>query len=338
VFFGTDEASVAYIDGTAHRRRRAQLHPAFNGGRDYAELILEVLDRRVASWPRGTTFPLFRELQKLTSEVITRIVCGHLSTVDRQELAEILLRTEDARCTRDDLIAADRDSRAFIQDHLENYPTGPGDVFATLRKLAHDGDATLTDDVIRDEVFGLLYTGFSTTANTLAWAFVEILDNPRVHDKLTGEIGDSPITREALNELPYLEATLKETLRLHPVTPLNGVRLLHHDLEIDGHLIPAGSILVHCAYLLQRSPDVYPDPLAFQPERFLDTPTDPYTWGAFGGGHRMCVGRGFSMNEMKVVLARLLTSHHLERLNPPPKARQQGFFLAPADDAEVILR
>lgn len=344
VFFGTDEASVAYIDGTAHRRRRAQLHPAFNGGRDYSRLVLDQLAARAAGWPAGEAFPLFTELQLVTAAVITRVVCGNLPESDQQWLRTMLLHTENAERSREELFAADAAIRSFIAERIAGHPfrTGQDDVLGTLLRLAADGDESLSAEVIRDEVFGLLYTGFSTTANTLSWALVRILDDERVRGRLRAELaevlGDRPVSRESLNELAYLDATIKETLRLHPVTPLNGVRLLHRPMVLDGYRIPAGTILVHCAHLLHRSPEVFSDPDSFRPERFLGGGVDSYRFGPFGGGHRMCVGRGFSLGEMKAALCWLLTENRLERTAGVPKAKLQGFFMAPADHAMATWR
>ncbi|WP_327253919.1 cytochrome P450 [Streptomyces sp. NBC_01244] len=351
LFFGTDESSVGYIDGASHRCRRGRLHPAFGGSQDYSPLVLGTLDRVIGEWPRDTPFPLYDELQNLTSQVITDVVCGNMSPGEQDELRAMLLRTENAKYTRAEIIDADASLRAFIARRIDGYieradRRGKDDFLTTLLRLGQDKDEELTHDTVRDEVFSLLYTGFSTTANTLSWAFLRLLDDDRVRELLTAELREihqdgREITRDSLAESPYLEAVLKEVLRLHPVTPLNGVRLLKQDLELDGYVIPAGTILVHCAYLLQRSPEVWKDPLEFRPERFLGESHEAYAWGAFGGGSRMCVGRGFSLGEMKAILTRVLTAHTLERpegLAALPPSQMQGFFMAPDDHAVVVLR
>lgn len=347
VFFGTREKSVAYIDGTAHRCRRSQLHPSFSGIRDYVSIIADVARRCMASWPREKTFKLFPELQKLTAEVIVEVVCGNLEKSDRMHLCAMMPRTEGAQYTRQELRQAETSIRAYIHDRINGYlarsgTAGRDDVFTTLLRLGAEGDTSLSDEVVRDEVFSLLYTGFSTTANTLSWAFIRILSNPEVYRKLIQELDENfqqePLGWESLRALTYLDATIKETLRLHPVTPLNGVRLVKRPLRIDEYLIPAGTILVHCAYLLQRSADVYEDPENFQPERFLDKTFDQYTWGAFGGGSRTCIGRSFSKEEMKLVLAIALSTLRIELAGEIPRAKQQGFFMAPEDGAPCVIR
>ncbi|MGI8308482.1 cytochrome P450 [Saccharopolyspora hattusasensis] len=345
IFFGTDEASVAYIEGKAHRKRRQQLHP-FGGSRDYAELVLAELARQVETWPKGTPFRLFEKLQIMTSAIITEVVCGNMAEEDREFIRTTLLHTENAKNTGEEVLAADAGIRSLVARRIPDYrvwsaPESP-DTLSLLLRLAEEGDVELTDEVIRDEVFSLLYTGFSTTANTLAWTFVRLLRDERVlgsvRKEIADNIGDGTITRDSVNTLPYLDAVLKEVLRLHPVTALNGVRLLKQDIELDGYQVPAGSILVHCAYLLQRSSEVFDAATEFQPERFLTCSVDRYRWGAFGGGSRTCLGRGFSMNEMKLVVTKLLTDHELRAVGVGvPKAQLQGFFMAPIDGALVEM-
>nr|WP_083466787.1 cytochrome P450 [Kibdelosporangium sp. MJ126-NF4]CEL18411.1 cytochrome P450 [Kibdelosporangium sp. MJ126-NF4]CTQ97894.1 cytochrome P450 [Kibdelosporangium sp. MJ126-NF4] len=347
VFFGTMEESVGYIDGKAHRRRRAQLHPAFSGGKDYIAIIQQAVDRHFAQWPRDKAFPVYEELQKLTSEVIVEVVCGNFSAEDRAELCELLPRTENARYTLDEVIAADKEIRAFVAERIPGHVAksdriGQDDVFASLLRHAAEGDESLTDEVVRDEVFSLLYTGFSTTANTLSWVFAEITRRPEVLARLRAEVGDRfrdrPLSRDEFGDLDYLDATISETLRLHPVSALNGVRLLKEPLRIDDYLVPAGSILVHCAYLSQRSAEVYDRPEEFLPERFVGTTIDPYVFGAFGGGQRTCVGRGYARAEMKMILAMAVAGLDWAKNDTPlPTAKQQGIFMGPEDHAVITL-
>ncbi|ASU80283.1 cytochrome P450 [Actinopolyspora erythraea] len=346
VFFGTDEASVGYIDGRPHRRRRGQIIPALTSRRDYVGLVAEVVDRCVAEWPRGEEIALFPRLQRITSEIIVEIVCGNFREDDRRELAALLPGTESAELGPEGAAAAERAIKTFVAERLDGHlaksdRAGDDDMLATLLRHAADGDESLTDEVVRDEVFSLLYTGFATTANTLSWVFAEVLAHPAVHEQLVGELDDRfrerPLRRDDFAELKYTEATILETLRLHPVSALNGVRMVNAELEIDGHTIQPGTILVHCAYLLQRSDEVFDQPETFLPRRFLNTRIDPYELGSFGGGSRTCVGRNYAKEEMRVILALVLSSVRMTRSSGVPDAKQQGLFMAPADGARCVV-
>lgn len=346
VFFGTDEESVGYIDGRAHRRRRSQLHPAFSGNRDYIAVIENAVDSHLARWPREEPFSLFTALQLLTSEIIVEIVCGNLPASDREELTALLPLIENATYSRAQVLDADQGIRDFLDARLPGHlaaseALGSDDVMAALLRHAAEGDASLTHEVVRDEVFSLLFTGFATTANTLAWALLRVLDSPRVADRLTAELDDrfrtGPHRREDFGGLDYVDWTLMETLRLHPVSALNGVRMVTAPTWVDSHLIPAGTILVHCAYLLHRNPEYYPRPSVFRPERFDGDPADPYLWGPFGGGTRTCVGRGYALAQMRMILALVLSRVRLRATGPLPPARQQGIFMGPADGARCVV-
>lgn len=346
VFFGvSDDGSLGYIDGKAHRLRRSQLQPTFSGRQDYASLVAEVVRAGVARWPRNEPFTLFSELQKLTSEVIVRIVCGGLPQADRESLCALLLRTENAALGPTAPFEAAAEIGHLLDDRIDGHlercrASGRHDMLAALLNLAADGDQALTNTVIRDEVFALLYTGFSTTSNTLSWAFAQVLSDASVYKRLLEEIGtrfvDRALSRDDFSQLPYVEAIVKETLRLHPVSPLNGVRLVTKPLQLDGYLIPPGTFLAQCAYLLQRSPDLYTDAEEFRPERFLHTPVNPANWAPFGGGGRICIGRAFATEEMKMVLTLVFSTVRLELLGDIPSAERQGLFMAPADLVPVL--
>jgi cytochrome P450 len=357
IFFGTDEASLAYLEGAAHRRRRKQVQPLFSAARDYVPLIAERTRAHLAGWPRGGAAELFPRLQELTVDIITEVVCGDYAAGSQTLIRELLPRTENGRLTRAELLDADRRIRAVIERELADQTAadqaaadqgqgpgpGPGSgetVSQVLRRLAAEGDQSLTPAVVRDEIFSLLYTGFSTTANTLAWALARIatddLARQRLRAELTGAgLGGAaptePLTHRAINGLPWLDAIVSETLRLHPVTPLNGVRLVTRPLTVGGYLIPPGTVLVHCAHVLQREDSVFADAWTFRPERFLDQAPQAYSWGAFGGGSRTCVGKSYSRTEMRTILAVLVASVDLELANGLVAAQQQGFFMAPQD-------
>lgn len=348
VFFGAvDDGSVGYITGKAHRLRRSQLLPAFSSRRDYATVITDVARRAVRRWPRGKTFELFGELQTMTSEVIVAIVCANLDRAGQSRLVELLPRTEDARLPFEEVDAAVAGIREVVGDALPGYleraaASGNHDVLAQLLTSARD-DRSLTDSVLVDEVFSLLYTGFSTTANSLSWAFVRLMSEPEARRRLIAEVGDRfsgerPYSREDFVGLDYVEATVKETLRLHPVSALNGVRMVTRELRVDDYLMPPGTFLVQCAYLLQRSSDLYQDPEAFHPDRFLHRTVDPANWAPFGGGDRICIGRGFASEEMKMVLATVVPQVSMELDGDFPAARRQGLFMAPANRVPCRIR
>jgi cytochrome P450 len=170
----------------------------------------------------------------------------------------------------------------------------------------------------------LLVAGHETTANSLAWAFERLSRTPGALDRVASDDA-------------YAEAAVRETLRLRPVIALVARRLTR-DAVIGGRALPAGAIITPCILLVHRRADLYPDPDAFRPERFLERPPGTYTWIPFGGGVRRCLGASFAIFEMKTVLRALAAG--IERLVPerpgPERVTRRAVTLVPARGARVI--
>ena len=137
------------------------------------------------------------------------------------------------------------------------------DILSLLLLARHEDGSAMSDQELRDELMTLLVAGHETTATALAWALERLVRHPDKLDRLRAEV--------AAGEDEYLEAVVKETLRLRPILPLVARRLTE-PMEIGGHLLPAGVRVTPCIYLIHRRPDVYPEPRRFRPERFLEQP------------------------------------------------------------------
>ena len=189
------------------------------------------------------------------------------------------------------------------------------DVLAMLLSARHEDGSPMAPVELRDELMTLLVAGHETTASELAWAFERLARTPDVLERLSAEIdsGDG----EA-----YVTATVYETLRRRPVLPNAAPRLVMEPVEVGGWRYEPGVCLIADAYLLHHDPDVYPDPYAFRPERFLDEQPGTYTWIPFGGGRRRCLGASFAMLEMKIVLRAVLAQNEL--VPPLPEKRERA--------------
>jgi cytochrome P450 len=184
---------------------------------------------------------------------------------------------------------------------------------------------------LRDELMTLLVAGHETTASSLAWAFERLARSPRVLSRLVEEIdrGDDS----------YLLATIQEALRRRPVLPNVEPRLVKRPIEVGGWTYPRGVCLVPNAYLVHHDPGIYPDPYEFRPERFLDEPPGTYTWIPFGGGRRRCVGAGFAMLEMQIVMRAVLACSELQpSADGHERARRRNITIRPGRGARVVLR
>jgi cytochrome P450 len=338
--------SLLLLDGDEHMRQRKLMLPAFHGERidRYREIMREATERAVASLPVGEAFALRPHTQAITLEVIMRAVFG---VEDREAMARLgapLKRFVDwagnpgalamvallgfehpivRRIMRRRYLGpVDRELYALIAERRAAPDLTERDDVLSMLLLARDeqGDP-MTDAELRDELMTLLTAGHETTATSLAWAVERLVRQPGGLERLAGDP-------------TYVDAVVKETLRLRPVIALV-LRKLLEPLEVGGHELPVGTTVAPVILLVHRRADVYPEPEAFRPERFLDRPPGTYSWIPFGGGVRRCLGAAFAQVEMQTVLQTLAESVALEAVGGAEAVRRRGITLAPARGGHV---
>jgi cytochrome P450 len=315
------EHSLLLQDGREHKRARSLLMPAFNGHalRGYRGLVDEVARDQMARWRRGEEFRSLDRMNALTLEVILRVVFG---VTDERRLARlrpcvnrtvnvspaVLLgwgypvlqrfgrwtRTVDKAYRLDELMYAEIRERRRATDLTERT-----DVLSRLILAGEDGDR-LTDEELRDQLVTLLLAGHETTASALSWTLYELGSDPALlaRARAAARAGDED----------YLEAVLKESMRLHPVIPMV-VRTLMRPTTVGGFDLPAGATVGPSILIAHSRSDNHPDPERFDPTRFLGQNPPVNTWIPFGGGVRRCIGAGFSLMEGVAVLRATLTAY-----------------------------
>jgi cytochrome P450 len=174
-----------------------------------------------------------------------------------------------------------------------------------------DSDAGMTDEQVRDEVVTILLAGQLTTANSLSWTWYLLSQHleveARLHEELDRTVAGRLPTFTDIQELPYTEKIIRESLRLYSPGWMMGRRALN-DYRVRSYIVPAGSILVVSPYLMHRDPRYFPEPLRFDPERWtpeFKTTLPKYAYFPFGGGPRGCIGEGFAWMEMILIVATL---------------------------------
>ena len=174
----------------------------------------------------------------------------------------------------------------------------------------HEDGSPMSDEELRDELMTLLVAGHETTASSLAWAIERLVRHPSALARLReeAEAGGSEYARRGL----------KETLRAAPDPLARACASSRSRWRSAAACCPPASTVAPCIYLVHRRADVYPDPLAFRPERFLEEPAGTYTWIPFGGGVRRCLGASFALFEMRIVLQELVAGSICEpRIRAP---------------------
>jgi cytochrome P450 len=239
------------------------------------------------------------------------------------------------------LRAVDEMLYAIIRRRRAGPPPARPDVLADLLEARHEDGAALSDEEIRDAVITMLVAGHETTTIGLAWIFEQVLSHPAACERIDAELGQAAggglLEAEHVEHLPYLEAAIKEGLRIRTVVPFV-TRRLKADFEAGGRVYPAGAHLSPCIHLVHRRGELYPQPEAFRPERFLERRFTASEWLPFGGGNRMCIGMAFSLYEMKVVLATVFAHTRIRRApGSRTKMVRRGVLIAPADGTRVVV-
>lgn len=346
--------SLLALDAPVHQTHRKILAPPFHGKRmlAYAESMAEAADRSLAAWPRGRPFALRPRFADITMEVIMRAVFGLERQSDHEELGAALLKMIYPKLPinvalafpalrRDfgpvrawsDFLQAKARVDAMIYDEIRTRRQAAdleerNDVLSMLLMARFEDGTPLSDAEIHDEVVTMLLAGHETTATALAWTFDLILHHPAVLARLRTEL--------AGGQESYLDAVVNEALRVRPVVATSQ-RVVSEPLEIDGYRFDAGVTILNAIWLIHRRPDLYPDPLDFRPERFLDVRPPTYQWIPFGGGVRRCIGANLALMEMKVVVKRIVTQAQLVPVRADlEQPRNRIVLLAPRHGTMVM--
>jgi cytochrome P450 len=344
-------SSVLVLDGPEHMRQRKLLLPPFQGSRvaGFRSVIRDVAEREISSWRPGARVVVRERMQALTFEVICRAVFGVTAPdrVARLRNALIAVINSSQLYMLSPLLRADRGplspgrwfvrrlraADALLLAEIARRRREPDledrrDVLSPLLRAVDDDGRPMTDAELRDELFTMLGAGHETTATGLAFAFDLLLHNPgklaRLRSELEQEEGDA-----------YLDAVVKETLRLRPVIDA-AERTLTKPRVVAGWELPAGIKVYPGIALVQMREDLYPRAREFRPERFLDEQAESYTWLPFGGGIRRCLGAALALAEMAEVLRIAIPALDLRpvRQRPDPVVLR-NVTLAPRHGVEV---
>lgn len=350
-------SSLLVIDEDVHRDRRRLMVPPFH--RDavarQAGLMAEIAAAKVADWPVGKAFPVGPKMSEITLEVILRTVIGATDPDRLTALREVmprlltvgmwatlalakpdLQRYRPWRGLRRRIAEADRLLYAEIAERRADPALAERtDVLAMLVR-ADDGGRTMTDRELRDQLMTLLVAGHDTTATALSWAMERLTRHPAILAKAVAAAEASAAGDPSGDD--YLDALAKETLRIRPVVFDVG-RVLTQPADVAGYRLPAGVMVAPGMGLVHADAAIYPDPHRFDPDRMLGATLSPTTWFPFGGGNRRCLGAGFAMVEMRVVLREILRRAELKTTTAAGERQRLKFVvLVPHRGARIRVR
>jgi cytochrome P450 len=351
--------SVLTAIGPRHMRQRKLLLPPFHGEavERYAEMIADAAEREIDRWPTGTPFALAPRMQAITLDVIMAGIFGiegrpergtperalrtairyllALSTWPPAQLAELmnLGRDEPVGLTRAALSILDRRTYAVIKKRRSESDVGARrDILSLLLHARTEDGELLTDRELRDELLTLVLAGHETTANSLAWTWERLVRTPAAHERLRDAV------RSEMQAAEHIEAVITEGMRSRPVIPVIGRRVAL-PWRLGPYAVPADTPVAMSILLLHHRDDLYPQPFAFRPERWLGHKPGTYEWIPFGGGIRRCLGAALAMAEQRVVLEAMVRRLDLEASDPEPeRALHRNVTMIPAKGARVVVR
>jgi cytochrome P450 len=322
-------------EGELWERQREAIQPAFYMSHieRYADIMVSRGETTTDRWRDGVTVDLESEMMRTTLEILVEAMFGEDIDLEARGIYEAVEAMQGPLKPRNQPItffAPDWAPVPFLRranqalDHLEteiydilhdrrNSETDRDDLLAMLL----DSDAEMDDEQIRDEMLTFLFAGHETTALSLTYVWDLLTRNPeveaRLHEELETVVNGRP-TIEDVFEFEYVEAVVKEAMRLYP--PAHEVRREPaEDVRIGRFQIPEGSLVVLPTWVFHRDDRFWDAPDEFRPERFLDSGTDrpEYAYFPFGGGPRRCIGQQFAMTEAQLVLATMAREWTMER-------------------------
>jgi cytochrome P450 len=315
-------------------------------------MLNDMVACEIATWPTETVLAIHPRIRALTLRVILRAIFSDtdaaLGALHERLMAmlsvsgSLMLQEPKLRhlpgwhATWRRFARQRREVEGLIYDLINRRRaeshSHPADLVDMLLGAESADGSPMPDRKIRDNLMAMIVAGHETTTGELTWAFQLLAHNPHVQDRLIEEI-DGGRGEE------YLAATVHETLRHKPVFLFAIPRKVARPVQIGGWAYPPGVHLAACTYLMHHSPELYPQPHRFRPERFIGAAQQPRTWLPWGGGRKHCLGRHFALLEVQSILREVLTSKRVlpasDRIEP---ARWRSAILVPRDGGRVILR
>ena len=369
--FLVGDNSMLLLDGKTHKRRRKLLMPPFHGEslQRCSQQIVEITNKVSDLLEPNKPFKVRSLTQEITMRVILSVVFGIDSGTRYDRLRELLTTLLDTFSNplnsslifftwlqkdwgkyspwgrflwiKQEIkallyaeIADRRDAIASLSADRSQYH----DILSLLLMAKDETGEGMSDEELHDELITLLFAGHETTASALAWLLYWIHYLPEVDRQVHQELDSlGEPDYQAIDNLPYLNATIYETLRIYPIAAGAFARLLKQPMSIMGHEFQSDTWFMISIYNLHHQERLYPNSKQFIPERFLTKSYSNYEYLPFGGGNRRCIGSALALLEMKLVTATILSRWELELTSKRPMLPvRRGLTLAPPASFQMI--
>jgi cytochrome P450 len=325
---------VVLAQGAEHKRQLAMIKPAFHREQlvGYTDVMRGVVVAKAESWQEGQRIDADKEMHAITLRILSSTMFG--AGVQSEAISELVrllpgvLKGIMVRTILPDFVDKlplpmnRRFDRAFaelrgtinkVMRHYREADIDSGDLMSLMLQARDEQTGEpLTEQQVCDQIVAVTMAGSETAATALAWMFHEMAQHPKVERQVREEVrdvlGDRPIEIGDVPKLEYTRRVLQEVLRMRqPIMVIS--RRATQELDLGGVRIPEGSELFCCPFAVSRDARFFPDPLRFDPDRWLATPVADLPRGVyfpFGGGPRHCIGEQFAWVMMTVAVAEVV--------------------------------
>ncbi|BAY87134.1 cytochrome P450 [Calothrix parasitica NIES-267] len=348
------------VNSDEHRRHRQLLMPAFHQKRieSYRDTFVEITESVSQEIEVNQVTDIAKLMRLLTLRIATKTLFGADIGEKGSKSAEllkqigILLGNPTTMVLPFDLpgfpfhrmmtlmAELDEDMREIIRSRQAT-DIDTGDVLSMLIK-ARDAETgmTLTEDELLGHVSVIFAAGHETSANALTWTLFLLSQHPEIAadllDELDTVLKGEPPTVEQLQQLPLLERVIKESMRILTPVPWNA-RATSQATTLEGYELPTGTEVWVSIFHTHRNPEIYPEPLKFNPQRWETLEVDNFQYNPFSAGSRKCIGAGFAMMEIKIVLAMLLQKFRFQCLPQQKITYKALIVLAPKGGLPMLV-
>jgi cytochrome P450 len=339
---------ILFSGGALWKRQRKLMQPVFHHAhvKAYGERMVAIAEKHVANWRDGAVLDLAQEMHNITLRIVVDTLFSSDASDEMNEVSAAIhdIGTGFAAQAASPLLALMPDwfpapalrqktrgaktfrrviERLIAERRALGEANSPPDLLSALlySRDAETGE-TMDDEQLRGELLTLYVAGHETTAWLLAWALAFLAQHPEAADRLRAELeplAGKPPTVDDLARLPYSKMVLQETLRLRP--PVWFIqRQAHEAITINGRSYPKNAIFMIMVYANHRLPDIFPEPEAFQPERWANDAEKELPKGAylpFASGQRICIGNGFAIMEAQLLLNLFMGRFNITLLEEP---------------------